>query len=206
MQKYEIVTNKKELSIPVRTISLTEAEEKELVNDMLDVLRKERGIGLSANQIGVNERICVINVKKPIHLVNPQIVEVSDEVLYYHEGCLSFPSTRKTPKRTIRHKTVKVSADNYANDLFFCPDNEPWANAEAFYADLGLLECICVQHEIGHLDGKCVYDVLATPPRVKEKSYGRNERVMVVNDDTKESKYLKYKHAIPLLDQGWVVI
>ena len=52
---------------------------------------KAPGVGLAANQIGINKRVCVVNVKKPIVLINPKIVEKSEETFVFPEGCLSFP-------------------------------------------------------------------------------------------------------------------
>ena len=68
-----------------------------------------------------------------------------------------------------------------------------------------LLEAICVQHEIDHLNGMTIMDRENKPkPIVSKKSYGRNEIVGITDGDT--YKEIKYKKAKPLLDSGeWVV-
>jgi peptide deformylase len=103
------------------------------------------GVGISANQIGINESISIIKVKKEIILVNPEIVEHSEETFVFHEGCLSFPNSYV---QTHRYKRVVVKSDN--NDIM-----------EFVYRDfdeLNNLELACVQHEIDHLNGITMFD------------------------------------------------
>ena len=94
------------------------------------------GVGLAANQIGINMRVCVINVSKPIILVNPRITSHFGRIVF-EEGCLSFPGDSIV---TERYANISVEADNHSSTLFFRSED----NA---------LECVCVQHEIDHLDG-----------------------------------------------------
>ena len=71
-----IVTDKNKLKNPCEVVALTEGEE--IGVRLLHELRQSKnGIGLAANQIGINKRVCVINVKEPIILINPEIVEKS---------------------------------------------------------------------------------------------------------------------------------
>ena len=64
----------KEVCIPVSALSYGEGED--IAKQLLDELKNsEGGIGLAANQIGINKRVCVINVKEPLVLINPKIVE-----------------------------------------------------------------------------------------------------------------------------------
>jgi peptide deformylase len=68
-----------------------------LMEDMLETMYAAPGIGLSAVQVGVPERIIVIDLAKdpdppePVLLVNPEIIKLSDELATYEEGCLSLP-------------------------------------------------------------------------------------------------------------------
>ena len=75
-----IIKNKEELKIKCEPcISIEEGEEigAQLLKELTE---SGNGIGLAANQIGINKRVCVINVKEPIVLVNPNIVDKSDEM------------------------------------------------------------------------------------------------------------------------------
>jgi len=178
----------------------TPEEGREIGEKLLQVLSEhEDGIGLSAPQIGILKRVVAIKVKdKPFYLVNPRIIEAEGEIVY-SEGCLSFPG--KTA-RTIRHTLITVEADNWLSKMIFCPitgENEFSMN------DSGLLECICVQHEIAHLDGKLMIDFFKT---IKNPfKYGRNEKVNIKNNVTDQViEQIKYKKAEAYLEQGWEIV
>ena len=73
-----IIKDRKELEIKCSPVSIKEGEE--IGVRLLHELREsENGIGLAANQIGINKRVCVVNVKEPLVLINPKIVEKSKE-------------------------------------------------------------------------------------------------------------------------------
>ena len=62
-----------------------------IAEELFQILNKRGdGIGLAANQVGIDAQVAVVNVKEPIVLINPKIVSKEEEVRY-HEGCLSFP-------------------------------------------------------------------------------------------------------------------
>src|SRR4030066_2484438 len=69
------------------------------IADMFETMRNAGGIGLAANQIGLNKQIFVVDVSpvegfenyKPIAMVNPKIISKSDETNFIEEGCLSIP-------------------------------------------------------------------------------------------------------------------
>ena len=135
-----IVTDKNKLTTPCEVVSLKDGED--IAANLLQELRQsESGIGLAANQIGINKRVCVINVKEPIVLINPEIVEHSKEQFIFPEGCLSFPNDKI---RTTRYTSIKVKADNHKEIISFSADSKDVNDA---------FECVCVQHEIDHLDG-----------------------------------------------------
>ena len=74
---------------------LSVEEGEEIGAQLLKELTKSKnGIGLAANQIGINKRVCVVNVKEPLVLINPKIVEKSEEEFIFPEGCLSFPNQK----------------------------------------------------------------------------------------------------------------
>ena len=183
---------------------MTQEEIDKISTTLLQELTKHGGIGLSANQIGLDVRACVINVKEPLVLINPRVTEVSEDTVAYVEQCLSIPKSMRKPVKTVRHKSFTLECDNLGT-VIFSPDSETgtWENSDEFFSDEGLLECVCAQHEIDHLNGVLITDSKRryTATIIREKKYGRNERVMVKlpNGDT---EFMKYKKAEPLLTQG----
>ena len=125
-------------------------EIKNILNNMLEVMYNEKGIGLTANQVGINKQLIVIDlqkdgVKEPLFLINPKIVKASEEmVVSEQEGCLSVPSARAD---VLRHERVSVE--------YLDIDG----NKQIIDAD-GLLS-ICLQHEIDHSNGKLFIDYLS---------------------------------------------
>tara|TARA_R110000824_G_scaffold264157_1_gene452989 strand:+ start:2074 stop:2664 length:591 start_codon:yes stop_codon:yes gene_type:complete len=186
------ISQLKEKCVPVSALSYGEGED--IAKRLLDVLKNSQGgIGLAANQIGINKRVCVINVNKeePLVLINPEIIERSKETFVFPEGCLSFPNKHV---RTTRHTSIKVKADNHDEELSFTADSKNINDA---------FECACVQHEIDHLDGITMFDreFKQEPIKREGKKIGRNEKVKVTNGY--EIKTLKYKKAESLLSNGW---
>jgi peptide deformylase len=197
-----LVTDVSKLKKVVEPKPMTQEEIDVVSTKLLEGLTQHGGVGLAANQIGLDVRACVINVKEPLVLINPKVVEVSEEVVAYVEQCLSLPKTMKKPLKTVRHKSFTVECDNLGTVLF-SPDKTQWKESNEFFSDEGLLECVVAQHEIDHLNG-----ILMTDPRrrytttvVAPKKYGRNERVMVkLPNGTTE--FMKYKKAEELLSLG----
>jgi len=128
-----------------------DAELARLAGDMLETMYKAPGIGLAAIQVNVPKRLLVLDVsdsedgeaKKPLVLINPEILKLGDTSAVYEEGCLSLPDVRIDIERPT---TLTVSYQ----DL----DGRPHELA----AD-GLL-ATAIQHEIDHLDGKLIIDFL----------------------------------------------
>ena len=190
-----IVTDKNKLKTKCSPVSIDEGEEIG-VRLLHELRQSDNGIGLAANQIGINKRVCVINVKEPLVLINPKIVEKSKEQFVFAEGCLSFPDSKV---KTIRHESIVVEADNHKSKLSFSANSQDINDA---------FECVCVQHEIDHLDGIIMFDrELKQEPIVKgvntPKKIGRNEKVTITKGT--ESRVLKYKKAQPMLEDGWTL-
>ena len=190
-----IIKDKTKLEEKCSSVSIAEGE-KIGVRLLHELRESENGIGLAANQIGINKRVCVINVKEPLVLINPKIVEKSKEQFIFAEGCLSFPDSKL---KTQRHQDIVVEADNHDGRLSFSANSKDINDA---------FECVCVQHEIDHLDGITMFDrEFKQEPIVKgvnaPKKIGRNEKVTITKG--KESKVLKYKKVQPLLEDGWVL-
>jgi len=193
--------NKLRKSLEVKP--MTQEQIDEISTTLLTELKRHGGIGLSANQIGLDVRACVINVKEPLVLINPRVTEVSKENVAYIEQCLSLEKTMKKPVKTVRFKSFTVECDNLGTVVFSPDQKEPWKDSNEFFSDEGLLECVCAQHEIDHLNGVLITDTVRryTTTVTSTKKYGRNDRVMVklANGDT---EFMKYKKAEPLLKQG----
>jgi peptide deformylase len=118
-------------------------------NRLLEILKENKdGIGLAANQVGIDLAVCVINVIKPIILVNPKIVGRFGRS-FYQEACLSFPGDYII---TERWTDIVVKDDHNKKELVF-----------SFQKNA--LECVCVQHEIDHLNGITIMN-RAVPPEI----------------------------------------
>ena len=179
-------------------------EGEEIGAKLLKILTESTsGIGLAANQIGINKRVCVLNVKDPIVLVNPKIVEHSEDKFAFMEGCLSFPNDTI---KTMRYKWVKVHADNHTSTLYFSVWHDD--SEEGYDKDKYLqmaYETACVQHEIDHLDGITMYDreLKLEPWKRKEEKIGRNTKVLIKKGS--ETKTIKYKKFEKLSEDGWTL-
>ena len=184
-----IITEETKLRLMCEEVKTVKEGEEIGAQLLTELSKSENGIGLAANQIGINKRVCVVNVKEPLVLINPRIVEKSEDQFVFAEGCLSFPGKRV---RTGRYTSVIVEADNHEGKLSFSADSEDVNDA---------FECACVQHEIDHLDGITMFERSVTPQPVSvPEKIGRNERVMIT--DGKETKELKWKKAQPLVESG----
>ena len=200
----KLIKDPNKLRKPLEKKPMSQEEIDKVSTTLLQELTKHGGIGLSANQIGLDVCACVINIKEPLVLINPKVTEVSEETVAYVEQCLSLEKTMRKPVKTVRHKSFTVECDNLGT-VIFSPDSETgtWKDSNEFFSDEGLLECVCAQHEIDHLNGILITDSKRryTETITRGKKYGRNERVMVkLSDGTTE--FMKYKKAQPLLSSG----
>jgi len=177
-----------------------------IAEELFRILNKRKdGIGLAANQLGIDAAVAVVNVREPLILINPVIKEQWGEIDYY-EGCLSYP---KKSVNTKRYKNIIVHTEQEESDWYFSGAENPsdgkgsWEKEQSNKQEqeLRILESVCIQHEIDHLNGiSCIDKEVKLKPIVNKKSFGRNEIVMITNG--KETKDLKYKKAKPLIDSG----
>ena len=199
----KLIKEPNKLKKPILPKPMNQEEIDEISTILLQELTKHGGIGLSANQIGLDVRACVINVKEPLVLINPRVTEVSKETVAYIEQCLSIPKSMRKPVKTVRFKSFTVECDNLGTVIFSPDSKEEWKDSNEFFGDEGLLECVCAQHEIDHLNGVLITDSVRryTTTVTSTKKYGRNDRVMVKlpNGDT---EFMKYKKAEPMLKLG----
>ena len=184
-----IITEEAKLKLMCEEVKTIKEGEEIGAQLLKELTESENGIGLAANQIGINKRVCVINVKEPLVLINPRIVEHSEEQFMFAEGCLSFPGKHV---RTGRYTSDTVEADNHKGKMLFTADSEDINDA---------FECACVQHEIDHLDGITMFErTMVAHPYKAPKTPGRNEKVTIT--DGNETKELKWKKAQPLVESG----
>lgn len=123
---------------------------RDLADDMLKTMYEAPGIGLAAPQIGVLDRLIVLDCVKeeggtprPLVMFNPQVVAASDDLNTYEEGCLSIPDQYADVTRPAEVEVRWIDRDGAEQSEHF---DGLWAT--------------CVQHEIDHLDGKLFIDYL----------------------------------------------
>jgi len=185
---------------------VTVEEGYEIARVLFETLNERKdGVGLAANQLGIDAAVAVVNVREPLILINPKVVEVWDEVPYY-EGCLSY---KGKGVQTKRYKNIVIKTEQEESEWYFSGAENPsdgkgsWEDNSNKKQDeeLRLLEAICVQHEIDHLNGMTIMDrQMITTIINEDKKFGRNEKVMIT--DGKETKELKWKKAKPPIDSG----
>lgn len=130
-------------------------EVRGIVADMFDTMYDARGIGLAAIQVGILQRIVVIDLqereleegeapeaaREPQAFINPEITWVSDERASYNEGCLSIPEQYAEVERPARCRVAWLDTDGSRRE-----------------AEFGGLMATCMQHEIDHLNGVLFID------------------------------------------------
>ena len=192
------VINKK-----LRKVSVDEG--LHIAKDLFTILAERKdGIGLAANQVGIDASVAVVNVREPLILINPTIKEQWDEIDYY-EGCLSYP---KRGVHTKRYKNIIIQTEQEESGWYFSGAKTTqevkgtWEQeSKEQDQEQRLLEAICVQHEIDHLNGLTIMDRENKPKPLRvKKSWGRNEIVGITDGET--YKEIKYKKAKPLIDSG----
>ena len=133
-----------------------------IIADMFDTMRNANGVGLAANQIGLNKQIFVVDVSpvegyehyKPIAMINPKIISKSDERIAIEEGCLSIPELRE---EIVRPKNVFVS-------FYDVNMKEHTIEADRLFARV-------IQHEYDHLQGILFIDYFSEDLKKKYKEH-----------------------------------
>ena len=151
-----------------------------IATELFQILNKRGdGIGLAANQVGIDAQVAVVNVREPLVLINPKILSKEVEIPFY-EGCLSYPGKGVNTKR---YRDVIISTEQSESDWYFSGAQVPkdgkgsWEKEQSNNenAQLRVLESVCVQHEIDHLNGVVCMDRKVNTTIVKDKKIGRNE-------------------------------
>lgn len=126
-----------------------------LIRNMFETMENAKGVGLAANQVGSNKSLFIVDLRpiedyhdtKPLVMINPEIIETSDELAVYEEGCLSLPLLVADVERP-EYIKIKYLDTNEEEKIFESDD---------FFARV-------IQHEYDHLLGKMI------PDRVDERS------------------------------------
>lgn len=134
---------------------------------MLETMYMAEGIGLAANQVGLLNRVIVIDTarreadaRKPVAMANPEIIWSSEETWTCKEGCLSIPQMYAD---VVRPKSVRVK---YLDE-----------NGHPQELEVSNLASSCVQHEIDHLNGQLFIDHLSRLKRSNLlKKYEKQQR------------------------------
>lgn len=201
-RRLPVIEEKYKLQEP--TSKVTEDDDVDQLKELLFLnLREHGGIGLAANQIGIDRRICVVDVKEPFALVNPELVAMGGRTTYV-ESCLSFmDDTFKTE----RYVEIEVEADNFGGSLVFGPPPDSFEPEEPEdLDDPTILESVAVQHELDHLNGKTVHQrkLGRNETFVATGEIGRNEKVVMENGDGDQAT-VKFKHADKLREDGYEI-
>jgi peptide deformylase len=147
-----------------KTVKVTEIDDNivGIITDMFETMRNASGIGLAANQVGLNKQIFVVDVSpvegyenyKPVAMINPRILSKSDETDSMEEGCLSIPELRE---EIIRPKGISVS-------YFDVNMKEHTIEADELFARV-------IQHEYDHLQGILFIDYFDDDIKKKYKKH-----------------------------------
>ena len=153
-------------------------------------------VAYTAIDVGMDKRIITVNVNEEITFINPLITEKSDKPVIY------FEDDGKRQRRTIRYPKIKVESDNLEPVEFTSAKTE-WNDYKDMMEDIGLLECVLVQRAIDAIDGVGINhpSVKFNPQVINDKTFNRNEKVMIQSEDG-ETLFVKYKKAKPLLESG----
>ncbi|MBB3773093.1 peptide deformylase [Angulomicrobium tetraedrale] len=134
-------------------VTRVDARVRAIVEDMFETMYDAPGVGLAAIQVGIPERIITIDVgardseadeeekKRPVALINPEIIGVSEEMSVYQEGCLSIPDYYSDVERPKRVRVRYLDLNGETQEV----------EADGLFAT-------CVQHEVDHLDGVLFID------------------------------------------------
>ena len=149
-----IVAPDPRLKVKCKPVARVDAKVARLMDNMLETMYGAPGIGLAAPQVGVVQRVIVLDIAKegetpdPLRMANPELTWVSDEDVIFNEGCLSLPEHYAD---VVRPRAIKVRYLDHENEI---------REREAE----GLL-ATCIQHEMDHLDGILFVDHLTALKR-----------------------------------------
>ena len=170
-----------------RKVAKITAQHKKLAQDMVETMTEHSGVGLAANQVGVLERICVVQtpeMEEAMILVNPEIVKKEGQ-REVEEGCLSVPGYRGM---VIRSEKVQARALDL-NSKRFKVDAENDLLAQA------------LEHEIDHLNGIMYMDhLVAHTALYKMQDAEEGEEASGEQSPQHEHNHAEHYHPAPAFD------
>ena len=179
---------------------------QEDITEYKNRVSKLEGVIFNADDVDLDKRIISIrlgNKEDELTLVNPKLLKHSDEpVVYFEKDTVKNNKVRKT----IRSTYLLIDTDNLGKVEFKAKKSD-WKDADEFFGDEGLLECVLIQRAMDAIEG---IDV-THPSRVysqtirKDKEPGRNERVMLQGPNG-EMEFVKNKKVDSYLQKGWNLI
>ena len=136
------------LRTKAKPVAAVTDELRQLIDDMFETMYAEEGVGLAAPQVGVLERVIVVDPHmddyEPFALINPEIIEASKETEKSEEGCLSIPGLRDLVERSVAIKVRGMTPEGKVREF----------EAEDLVARI-------LQHEVDHVDGILFLDRLS---------------------------------------------
>lgn len=155
-----------------KDVDLVDDEIRGLLEKMLEIMYKNKGIGLAGNQVGILKRMIVLDVGEgPLRLINPEIKKREGRI-NFQEGCLSLPELVVNVKRAEKIEVEALDEKGRPLDI----------KAEGLLA-------ICLQHEVDHLRGKLIVDYLPWLKRIREikklKEAVRNAKVCLPLEESR---------------------
>lgn len=156
------------LARKVKRVSEITDDLQTIIEDMAETMYDAPGVGLAANQVGIDKRIVVYDpdadsVQREFQvLINPRIIEYHGSMISEEEGCLSVPDMRCDIRRAER--IVVEGQDRDGNPLKFEVEGIP---------------AVILQHEIDHLNGVLILERIST---LKRQIYKRKRQKMLKNE------------------------
>jgi len=146
---YDSILRKPTVLWDFKNKTFTQAQS--LIHTLAESLQKYGGLGLSANQLGLPYRVCAVNMGNQIWtMFNPEIIDRSEDLANFSEGCLSYPGLY-----------LKVNRSNSITVEFQA------LNGGVVRKDFDGLTAVCVQHELDHLDG-VLYSQRVSPIKLEQ--------------------------------------
>ena len=149
-------------ALPVEAV---DASVRALVNDMFETMYAAPGVGLAAPQIGVLQRVLVLDTRprqpevQPVAMINPRVVSTEGGLSIYREGCLSIPDEAEDVERPAIATIEFLDVDGQVQQL----------RCEGLLAT-------AAQHEIDHLDGRLYVDYLPLLQRLSMRRRAKRRK------------------------------
>jgi peptide deformylase len=182
-----------------------------ILNDDIELYKdrtsKLKGVVFTSNDIGLDKRIVSVRLigDDDLVLVNPVIVEKSDNLLVYFE---KDSNKANKVRKTIRYPYLIVDSDNLGRVEFKATnETNKWESLNHLMEDAGLLEAVLVQRAIDAIDGIDITDKSRayTETVQSKKEPSRNERVML-QSSAGETVFVKYKKAEEYIKMGYQLL